>query len=73
VDVELRVFNKEEDEISQRHLDTATIVGKHAIRCFDFQERLTFKSWKQIRGINWRPKEFLKGMICMVKGQASPL
>ncbi len=37
VNVELRVLNKEEDEISQRDLDTATIVGKQAIRCFDLR------------------------------------
>ncbi len=39
VNVELRVFNKEEEETSQRDLDTATIVGKQAIRCFDFKKR----------------------------------
>lgn len=39
VNVELRVFNKEEDETSQRDLDTATIVGKQAISCFDFKKR----------------------------------
>jgi hypothetical protein len=33
-------INKEEDETSQRDLDTATIVGKQAIRCLTDIQKL---------------------------------